>query len=245
MTSPPHPPERRAGEREDLPATEVALDAAGMSTREINRSLQALPRGRAVVSNPAGRHNLAVGLDAPVRVEINGPAGDYPGGLGKKAVVTVRGSAGCGAGENLMSGCVHVRGSAGPSAAASARGGTVVVDGGCGARAGISLKGGTLVIGGDAGPLCGFLAQSGVILVGGDTGPHLADSLYEAVVYVGGRIAGLGADAIMEEINEHDVTFVKILADGYGLDHISPENISKVVSTRRLYHLDGHVDGAY
>ena len=50
MTSPPHPPERRAGERTDPPVTEVAFDAATLSTREINRSLQSLPRGRATVS---------------------------------------------------------------------------------------------------------------------------------------------------------------------------------------------------
>ncbi|MDH2424537.1 hypothetical protein [Sphaerisporangium sp. TRM90804] len=224
---------------------EVWLDAAAMTTREINGSLRALPSGRAVVTNPAGRHNLAVGLDAPLRVEIDGPAGHYPGGLGKRASVTVNGAAGFGVGENLMSGTVRVRGSAGQSAAASARGGTVVVEGGCASRAGISLKGATLVIGGDAGPLCGFLAQSGVILVGGDTGPHLGDSLYEAVVYVAGTIAGLGTDAVTEELNEHDVTYVKILADGYGFDHIRPEDVTKVVSARRLYHFDLHDNGAY
>ncbi|MEV7968584.1 hypothetical protein AB0O34_21735 [Sphaerisporangium sp. NPDC088356] len=245
MTSLPHPPDQQAGRQGGLPDAEVTLDAAAMSTREINRSLQALPYGRAVVVNPAGRHNLAVGLDAPVRVEIDGPAGFYPGGLGKKARITVNGPAGCGVAENLMSGNVHVRGSAGQSVAASARGGVVVVDGGCSSRAGISLKGATLAIGGDAGAYCGVLAQSGVILIGGDAGPCLGDSLYEAVVYVGGKITGLGTDAAIEEITEHDVTFVKVLAEGCGFDHVSPADITKVVSTRRLYHLHSHDHGTY
>lgn len=244
MTSLPLPPDQRAGRHGGLPGAEVTLDAAAMSTREINRSLQAMSGGRAVVVNSAGRHNLAVGLDAPVRVDIDGPAGFYPGGLGKQARVTVKGTAGCGAGENLMSGGVHVRGSAGQSAAASARGGVVVIDGGCSARAGISLKGATLAIGGDAGPYCGVLAQTGVILVGGDAGPRLGESLYEAVVYVGGKIGGLGSGAAYEEITEHDVSFVKILAASCGFDHLSPADITKVVSTRRLYHRN-HDHGTY
>ncbi|MFC4532213.1 hypothetical protein [Sphaerisporangium dianthi] len=247
MTSPPHPPDQRAGGQGALPGAELTLDAAAMTTREINRSLQTLPYGKVVVANPAGRHNLAVGLDAPVQVEIDGPAGFYAGGLGKRARVTVNGSAGGGVGENLMSGDVHVRGSAGRSAAASARGGVVVVDGSSASHAGISLKGGTLAIGGDAGAYCGFLAQSGVILVGGNAGPCLGDSLFEAVVYVGGKIAGLGNGAVIEDLDEHDVTFVKVLADGCGFDHVTPARVTKVVSARHMYQMhDRHDDhGTY
>ncbi|MFC7382940.1 hypothetical protein [Sphaerisporangium rhizosphaerae] len=247
MTSPPHPPDQRAGGQGAPPGAGLSLDAAAMTTREINRSLQALPGGRAVVANPGGRHNLAVGLDAPVHVEIDGPAGFYAGGLGKQARVTVNGSAGGGAGENLMSGDVHVRGSAGRSTAASARGGVVVVDGSCASHAGISLKGGTLAIGGDAGAYCGHLAQSGVILVGGNAGPCLGDSLFEAVVYVNGKIAGLGDGAVIEELDEHDATFVKVLADGCGFDHVAPSQVTKVVSARRMYQMHHRHDdhGAY
>jgi methylamine---glutamate N-methyltransferase subunit B len=245
MTSLPLPPDQRAGRQGELSGAGVMVDATALSTREINRSLRALSYGSAVVINPAGRHNLAVGLDAPVRVRIDGPAGFYAGGLGKQAHVTVDGTAGCGVGENLMSGHVHVRGSAGQSAAASARGGTVVVDGGCAPRAGISLKGATLAIGGDAGSYCGVLAQSGVILIGGDAGPCLGDSLYEAVLYVGGKIAGLGADAVVDEMTDHDVRFVKVLADECGFDHVSPADVTKVISTRRLYQLHSHDHGTF
>ncbi|RCG28313.1 glutamate synthase [Sphaerisporangium album] len=245
MTALPLPPDQRAGRQGDLPDQEVTIDAAVMTTREINRSLRALAYGTAVVVNPGGRHNLAVGLDAPLRVEIEGSAGFYAGGLGKSAGVTVHGAAGCGAGENLMSGRVHVRGPAGPSAASSARGGVIVVDEDCSARAGISLKGATLAIGGNAGPFCGVLAQSGVILVGGDAGPGLGDALYQAVIYVGGRIAGLGGDAVIQEMTERDVRFVKVIAEECGFGHVSPGNVTKVVSTRRLYQLHSPHHGAY
>lgn len=225
---------------------EVTLDAERLTTREINASLQALPPGaRATVINPAGRHNLAVGLREAAEVVIDGPAGYYAGGLGKHADLVVRGPAGWGAGENLMSGSVRVLGNAAQSAASSARGGTVIVEGDCSMRAGISLKGATLAVGGDVGAFCGFLAQAGVILVGGNAGPHLGDSLYEATIYVGGKIKSLGTDARIEELTENDIIAVKVLARAVGFHHIEPENVTKVTSARQLYHFHTHNHGAY
>jgi glutamate synthase domain-containing protein 3 len=210
---------------------ETTLDADRLGIREINAALHRLPAGARVrVVNPRGRHNLAVGLNESVRVDIAGPVGHYAGGLGKYADVTVSGSAGRGVGENLMSGRIRVAGGAGRSAAASARGGTIVIEGDCAPCAGIALKGGTLAIAGDAGPYCGWAAQSGVILVGGDTGRDLGDSLHEAVIYVAGRIGGLGADARAEDVDENDVTAAKLLTAACGFAHIDPENLVKVVS---------------
>ncbi len=214
---------------------EVTLDADELGVREVNAALHALPGGSAArVANPRGRHNLAVGLNEAVKVDVRGPVGHYAGGLGKYADVTVRGSAGRGVGENLMSGRVRVAGAADRGAAASARGGTIVVEGDCGPCAGIALKGGTLAIAGDAGPYCGWSAQTGVILVGGDAGRGLGHALYEAVIYVAGRIDGLCGDARAEEVDENDVTAAKILTAACGFDHIDPENLVKVVSRRYL-----------
>jgi glutamate synthase domain-containing protein 3 len=223
-----------------------ALDLDAMDVREAGRTLRALPAGgRARLANPRGRHNLAVGLDAAVSIEIDGPAGYYAGGLGAQASVTVNGPAGWGAGENLMSGQVRVRGNASQSAAASAHGGTVVVEGDASLRAGISMKGATLVVAGDVGPYCGFLAQAGTILVGGDAGRHLGDSLYEAVIYVAGRIASLGTDAQVEDLTEADVRAVRTLADRHGLSHVTPGNVIRVASARQLYHFSTHHAGRY
>lgn len=230
------------------PATagEVVFDLAEVSVRDVNAALRALPDGASArLVRPAGRHNLAVGLTRAVRVEIDGPAGYYLGGMGEQATVVAHGPAGWGAGENLMSGLVRVEGDASQSAAASAHGGTVVVTGNASLRAAISLKGGTLAVGGDVGPYCGFLAQAGTVLIGGDAGRHLGDSLYEAVIYVAGRVTSLGTDARVEDLTQADVAAVRALAQLAGFDHIDPENVTRIASARQLYHFNTHQHGAY
>ncbi len=227
-------------------ADDVEFDLAVMSTRHVNAALRALPDGaRARVVNPAGRHNLAVGLRRAIRVRIAGPAGYYVGGLSAAADVDVDGPAGWGVGENLMSGTVRVRGAASQSAAASAHGGLVVVEGDASLRAGISLKGGRLAVAGDVGRYCAFLAQAGTILVGGDAGEALGDSLYEAVIYVAGRVRSLGTDARVEDLTEADVAAVRALVADAGFDHVDPQNVTRVASARSLYHFDTAQHAAY
>lgn len=228
----------------DPDRTELDLDTA--TTREVNRALRGLaPGARALVRNPRGRHNLAVGLDAGIDVSIDGPVGYYVSGLGKVATVRVAGPAGPGAGENLMSGLLDIDGDASSALAASARGGTVVVRGNASLRAAISLKGATVLVAGDVGSFCGFLAQAGTVLIGGDTGPDLGDSLYEAVFYVGGSIAGLGTDARVEDLTAADVELVTELVRRHGFDHIDPQNVTRVASAKQLYHFDTAHTGAY
>jgi formylmethanofuran dehydrogenase subunit C len=218
----------------------VELNCASLGVRAVNSALRELPAGSAaVLRNPGGAHNLAVGLDADVSVLIDGPSGYYAGGLGKLASVTVSGPAGWGAGENLMSGQVRVLGDASQSLGASAHGGLIIAEGSASLRAGISLKGATLAVAGDVGAFTGFMAQAGTILVGGDAADGLGDSLYEAVIYVAGRIRGLGADAEVSELSADDVRVVRDLVKLTGFDHIDPENVTRVSSARRLYHFDG------
>jgi glutamate synthase domain-containing protein 3 len=224
----------------------TTLDAARLTTREINAALRALPDGSAVtITEPRGRHNLAVGLVNRIGITIDGNAGYFIGGLGDGPDITVNGFTGWGVGENLMSGNIRIKGSVSQSAAASAHGGTVVVEGDASLRAGISLKGGTLAIAGDAGNLAGFMAQAGTILIGGDAGEALGDSLYETTIYVAGRIASLGADARRTDLTEDDVIAVKRLCDKAGFDHIDPQNITKVTSARELYHFTTHHASSY
>jgi formylmethanofuran dehydrogenase subunit C len=229
---------------ENATARVVTLDAAGLTTREINAALRALPDGTAVtITEPNGRHNLAVGLTNRLSITIDGNAGYYIGGLGDGPDITVHGFTGWGIGENLMSGNIRVKGSVSQSAAASAHGGLIVVEGDASLRAGISLKGGTLAIAGDAGTLTGFMAQAGTILIGGDAGEALGDSLYETTIYVAGAIASLGADAVITQLTEDDVIAVKRLCGKAGFDHIDPQSITKVTSARQLYHfITAHSD---
>jgi methylamine---glutamate N-methyltransferase subunit B len=222
----------------------VELDVRELGARGVNAALRELtPGSSAVLRNPDGAHNLAVGLDTEVNVLIDGPAGYYAGGLGKRARITVAGPAGWGAGENLMSGTVRVRGDASQSLGASAHGGLVIVEGSASLRAGISLKGATLAVAGDVGAFTGFMAQAGTILVGGDAADGLGDSLYEAVIYVAGQVRGLGADAQVQEVSASDVRSVRDLVKLTGFDHIDPENVVRVASARRLYHFSsgGHL----
>lgn len=217
----------------------VTLSCADLSTREINAALAALPDGRhAVVTEPRGRHNLAVGLTNEITIDIAGNAGYFIGGLCDGPDVTVDGFVGWSVGENLMRGMIRVRGDASECAGASSHGGTIVIHGDASLRAGISLKGGTVLIGGDAGNMAGFMAQAGTMLIGGDAGDGLGDSLYEAVIYVGGRIASLGADARVEELTADDVTVVKELLAVAGFDHVDPQGVTRVASARELYHFD-------
>ncbi len=224
----------------------LTIDAVSLTTREINTSLRELTDGaHAVISNPRGRHNLAVGLTSSITITIDGNVGYYAGGLGDGPAVTVNGFTGWGVGENLMSGTIRVRGSVSQSAAASAHGGLIIVEGDASLRAGISLKGGTLAIAGDAGNLTGFMAQAGTILIGGNAGEALGDSIYEATIYVAGDIKNLGADAQRTELTEDDVTTVKQLCAQAGFDHISPQDVTKVTSARQLYNFTTQHASAY
>lgn len=224
----------------------VVLDVQALGLREVNRTLKSLPDGAsAVVTNPRGTHNIAVGLFNRIHVTIEGHCGHYIAGLCDGPDVTVHGSAGWAVGENLMSGTVRVSGNASERAGSSAHGGRIFVAGNTSSRAGISLKGGTVVIAGDAGSMTAFMAQAGTVLIGGDVGDGLGDSLYEAVVYVGGRIGSLGADARVEDLTEADVARVTELVRDGGFDHIDPQNVTRVASARTLYNFDALKDQKY
>jgi formylmethanofuran dehydrogenase subunit C len=228
-----------------------SLDCDQLTTREVNRALRALPAGAsAVIENPRGRHNLAVGLTEAVDITVVGNAGYYLGGLGGARdgtgpSVTGEGFTGWGAGENLMGGTIRVHGSVSQSTGSSAHGGLIVVEGGASLRTGISLKGGTIAVAGDSGAMTGFMAQAGTILIGGDAGAGLGDSLYEAVIYVAGSIASLGADAQIEELTDADVAAIKALVALAGFDHISPGDVTRVASARALYHFSSEHHGNY
>src|SRR5207248_9948180 len=192
---------------------------------------QSPPVHRVEILNPAGKHNIAVGLDAEVEVIIRGHVGYYAAGMNKRAHVTIDGNARRGAAENIMSGAVRIKGSASDSAAASGRGGLVVIEGDAASRCAISLKGTDVVVGGSVGHVSGFMAQRGRLVVCGDAGPGLGDSLYEAVIYVRGKIAGLGADAREEPFTDEDREAVAGLLARAGMD-CDPREFKRVASAR-------------
>lgn len=226
--------------------TAKVFDLHQSSVRQANQFLHGDLTGVSSVSleNPDGAHNLAVGLNAPVRVDIHGHAGYYAAGMNQLATVVVHGNAGPGVAENMMSGTVEVRGFASGGAGASAHGGRLIIRGDAGLRCGISLKGADLIIEGDVGSFSAFMAQAGRMLVCGSAGDGLGDSLYEAVIYVRGQIRSLGADAQVEPMTAADFAAVKEMLDAAGLRH-SPTEFKRVASARSLYHWNADANQEY
>jgi methylamine---glutamate N-methyltransferase subunit B len=223
-----------------------SFDLAVDTVRELNQALHAdASGGRVVVRNPGGRHAVAVGLDAPYEVEIEGHVGYYCAGMNKLATVRVRGNGGVGIAENMMSGLVVVDGSASQSAGASARGGLLVIHGDASARCGISLKGADIVVRGSIGHMGAFMAQKGCLVVCGDAGESLGDSLYEARLYVRGSVTGLGADCVEKEMRPEHVKQVADLLAAAEIDGVDATDFRRYGSARRLYNF--HVDnlGSY
>jgi glutamate synthase domain-containing protein 3 len=226
----------------------LSFDLSAQPVRALNQFLhgpaETLAGRHVLVSNPDGAHNIAVGLNAAVKVTIDGHAGYYAAGMNKFAEVIVEGSASIGVAENMMSGKVHVKGFASNSAGASAHGGLLVIDGDAGLRCGISLKGGDIVVGGSVGSFSGFMAQAGRMVICGDAGDALGDSLYEAVIYVRGAIKSLGADAQIEPLTEADIAAIDGLLAAAGLQH-DPASFKRVASARTLYHWNADAEQEY
>jgi glutamate synthase domain-containing protein 3 len=223
----------------------IEVDLARSSVRTLNERLHHLtPRANELhwrVLNPAGAHNIAVGITQRVDVEIKGHVGYYCAGMNAAATVVVDGHAGTGLAENIMSGLVRVRGNASQSAAASGRGGFVVIEGSAGARCGISMKGVAIVVGGSVGHMSAFMGQAGTLIVCGEAGHDLGDSLYEAEIFVAGTVASLGADCIEKEMTQDAVEHVAALLDRAGIT-ANANRFRHYGSARRLYNF--HIDHA-
>jgi methylamine---glutamate N-methyltransferase subunit B len=224
--------------------TEVDLSVTPL--RELNAALHAPGvEGRWRVLNPRGAHALAVGIDAPLEVDVEGHVGYYCAGMNKEATVRVHGNAGVGLAENIMSGTVVVDGNASQSAAATGRGGLVVVHGDASARCGISMKGVDIVVRGSVGHMSAFMAQKGRLVVCGDAGDALGDSIYEARLYVRGEVAGLGADCIEKEMRDEHRAELGELLERAGTGELDPSEFRRYGSARRLYNFSIDHAGEY
>jgi len=223
----------------------IKFDLARSSVRELNQRLHRVGPGDNErhwrVVNPNGAHAIAVGLTAPIHVEIKGHVGYYCAGMNASAEVVIDGHAGTGLAENIMSGSVRVRGNAAQSAAASGRGGLVVIEGDASARCGISMKGVAIVVGGSVGHMSAFMGQAGTLIVCGDAGLDLGDSIYEADIFIAGSVASLGTDCVEKEMSPANIdrvagllAYAQIAADARGFRRYG--------SARRLYNF--HIDHA-
>lgn len=226
------------------------VDLAQSSVRELNAALHGLPPDTNEthwrVLNPRGQHAVAVGLEQPVLVEVEGHVGYYCGGMNKIATVVVNGNAGQGVAENMMSGKVWVKGDASQAAGATGCGGLLVIDGNASARCGISMKGIDIVVKGSVGHLSAFMAQAGNLVVLGDAGEALGDSIYEARLYVRGKVHSLGADCVEKPLEDRHKADLRRLLDAAGLNgSVDVNEFRRYGSSRKLYHF--HIDnvGSY
>lgn len=230
----------------DRPASPQVIDLQDVGLRETNRILRASDGGGSfLIAGPRGAHALAVGLDQPDEVVIDGPTGYYTAGMNDGAHITVRGNVGVGVAENMMSGTVRVLGSASQSAGATAHGGLLVIDGDAGARCGISMKGVDIVVGGSIGHMSCFMGQAGRLVVLGDAGDALGDSLYEVHIYVRGRVASLGADCVEKPMRAHHHAELAELLERSGHGDLATGEFRRYGSARTLYHFDVDNASAY
>ncbi len=219
------------------------VDLAETPVRELNAQFHKLPsdtnQTRWRVANPEGRHALAVGLHAPLLVEIDGHVGYYCGGMNSQATIVIHGNAGVGVAENMMSGEVWVKGDASQAAGATGNGGLLVVEGDASARCGVSMKGIDIVVKGSIGPMSAFMAQAGNLVVLGDAGEALGDSVYEAKLFVRGAVKSLGADCEEKPLTPEDAETLRFLLSRAGLGGMAPpESFRLYGSARRLYHFN-------
>ena len=216
----------------------VSIDAAQLSTRELNIKLNALVEDNQDVKiiNPRARHNVVVGILKKCQITVEGSLGYYCASLLDGPTVCIEGNSGWALGENLMNGVIRLSKDAGGSVGASMRGGEIFVGRNAGARAGISMKGGTLIIKGNAGFLTGFMMQKGTIIVCGDVGDAVGDSMYEGVIYVGGKITSLGNDA---KIANPTQTELSVIDKKLKKNNITGSyKFKKIISEKKLYHFD-------
>lgn len=224
------------------------IDLAQSDLRHVNASLQAQSvetnQTAWTIDNPKGSHAVAVGLDAPIDVTVNGSTGYYCAGMNKQATVHVTGSAGPGVAENMMSGTVIIDGDASQYAGATAHGGLLVIKGNAASRCGISMKGVDIVVHGNIGHMSAFMAQSGNLVVLGDAGDALGDSLYEARLFVRGSVKSLGADCVEKEMRPEHLDLLADLLARADAD-AEPSEFRRFGSARKLYNFDIDNAGDY
>ena len=216
----------------------TTFDLTNDSVRNLNEALHAKSSDGLdfLVSNPGGKHCVAVGANAKAKITVDGHVGYYCAGMNQNAEITVNGNAGPGLAENMMSGSVRVKGNASQYCAATAHGGLLVVEGDAAARCGISMKGIDIVVQGSIGHMSAFMAQTGRLVVFGDTGDALGDSIYEAQIYVQGKPKSLGTDCIEKKMKDKHLEELGELFVKAGVTGVDPSSFKRYGSARELYN---------
>jgi len=223
------------------------VDLATSELRSLNQALHQLSDGTNEthwdITNPRGAHAVAVGVNAPVDISIQGSVGYYCAGMNRQAKITIHGSVGPGVAENMMSGEVIVKGDASQYAGATGKGGLLVIEGNASSRCGISMKGIDIVVRGNIGHMSAFMAQAGNLVVCGDAGDALGDSIYEARLFVRGSVKSLGADCVEKEMRPEHLELLTQLLERAGVANLKAQDFKRYGSARKLYNFNiDHAD---
>ena len=145
----------------------------------------------------AGQHAALMRLNHPVRLQVDGPLGDYAFAFNAQADTRLTGNVGMGVCEGMISGAVRIRGDAGDGAGTAMIGGTLAVYGSAGNRCGAGMRGGGIFVRGNAGDETAVGALGGMIVIGGDAGERLGDAMNNVTIFIRGRAKSL-AEGVTE-----------------------------------------------
>lgn len=180
------------------------FDMSTMSPGELVEAINAVPPSatddqwvRLQVTGANRQHAAMMRVDNPVRIEVDGPLGDYAFAFNVQADVRITGAAGQGVAEGMRSGSIRVRGDAGVGAGVGMVGGTLAVYGTAGHRCGAGMRGGGIFVRGDVGDETGVGALGGTIVIGGDAGERIGDAMNNVTVFIRGKAKSL-ADGVAE-----------------------------------------------
>ena len=194
------PAEESAAAEENLPpaSTPHQFSLRDLTGHELNDAIRGVPVSEddeafteVNLTGAAGQANQLMNLDHPVRIEVEGPLGDYACALNSQSDVRINGAVGNGVAEGMVSGKVRVRGNAGVGGGAAMAGGTLAIYGSAGDRCGAGMCGGGIFVRGDVGDEAGVGALRGTIVIGGDSGKNLGDAMSNATVFIRGRASSL------------------------------------------------------
>ena len=177
---------------------------AEMSPADLRAAIHAVPVAESDeelteldVVGADGQHSALMRIEHPVRMNVDGPLGDYAFAYNAGADVRITGSVGHGVGDGMSSGALRIRGDAGHGAGAAMTGGTLAIYGSAGHRCGAGMRGGGIFVRGDVGDEAGIGALGGMIVIGGDAGQRLGDAMNNVTVFIRGAAKSL-AEGVTE-----------------------------------------------
>tara|TARA_R110002049_G_scaffold4601_5_gene32087 strand:+ start:129645 stop:130406 length:762 start_codon:yes stop_codon:yes gene_type:complete len=149
------------------------------------------------ITGADGQHSAMMRIEHALRMNVDGPLGDYAFAYNAAPDVRVTGAVGHGVGEGMSGGAIRVRGDAGHGAGAAMTGGTLAIYGSAGHRCGAGMRGGGIFVRGDVGDEAAVGALGGMIVIGGDAGQCLGDAMNNVTVFIRGRAKSL-AEGVTE-----------------------------------------------